>query len=209
MAIILIPDYFQFQIDSTFEIQRFQRKGGTYGGLGQTAEYADPIWSYNMKTIPVHIDEVGAYKEFFDSLEGVINSTLIYDPSKLKPAAYKYTNQTSWGAPVVTTISRVNSEIEISGLTQGTILTTGDMFSFVDDGRYHLHRMRTSVIVGVSGAVTLKISPRPSRNIVANNQSVSLFKPSCSAVMEVIPQTVVDRHQVFSVSGYQVTRSFI
>jgi len=208
MTPVEIPDILQFRTSRKFKLKRFQASGSEYGGLGQTIDYADPIWEYSFKTIPIRHEDVGEVEAFFESLEGIKNPVLVYDPARKRPATAP--SGTPWGSPVVSATSRALSVVQLSGLTEGFEIKKGDFFSFVESGRYHLYKSRTSVTATNTGVVDLEVSPRPARNLVASNQTVRFDKPVCCAVMKVEdPEIDENKHYIFTVSGHQMTSSFL
>ena len=165
MAALEIPTLVGFR-SRKFDIRHVQQTTNPgQNGFVQTINRAAPFWTAEYETPPLNETKENEARIFLDALEGSMNTFLAYDPKRIMPQAYQGQAEGSapWGAGVaITNYDYANSTIDLTGLTEGAIITKGDYVSVEIDDIWYLFRSMQTVTIGVLGtALDLIVKPRP------------------------------------------------
>ena len=144
---------------------------------------------------------------------------LAFDPERRVPLDYyqddgkPLASGSPWGAPTIVAHSRANRTFDLAGWAANQVLSVGDYFSFQDTGgRWHLHRIYEVASATGLGAVTVKVEPRPARNLVHGSASLRVRDACCTAVLSWNTDAFhwgVDNGAPLSITGTQIHRAFL
>lgn len=127
-----------------------------------TVEYGDPFWTIDMVTVPLRPARRLAVEAFIDSCRGGLRTVLYTPKHSCLPKAY-------WGNPTATEIATDGEldavsghDVTISNVTNGLVLTAGDLISMTTGDYHSLFRVEVgSTASGGEIDVTLNM-PVPS-----------------------------------------------
>lgn len=205
MALISLPTQFGVK-EKSFQIGYKQQITPGGGGYIQTIDRASPMWTADYTTGTMDEATKGIVQAALDALEGAMGSFLAYDPARLMPLAYA--NQplaaTPWGSPTCSAYSFANSQLTLSSMTPGAIVSYGDYISIYDGVAYWLYRSRSQLLVDGTGTVTLNVSPRPYSATLTGKAVVYRKAPAEMKIPNGIKETsAVGQGTVLTFTGVQ------
>lgn len=142
-----------------FDLNISQEVTPVEGGFVQGVQRTIPLWILAFETAPLRAERYNEWVAFIDSLNGVENSFLAWDPRRTKPFAYlsQPLANTPWGTANVVGADYTASTLSLT-FTNSTTITKGDYISFIRNNAWNLHRaMETKT--GTS--MTIRVRARP------------------------------------------------
>ncbi|TDT94552.1 hypothetical protein DFO45_2302 [Azorhizobium sp. AG788] len=148
-----------------FTPSRVQVTSRARGGLVQGAETGRTLWSVQGQTPELNEDEFEEMQAFFDSLRGVLNTFMLYDPARIRPRAYPGSGwagvtRAMGGAFDGTAFLSLASaySLSLTGLPLGYRIMAGDMLSWAWGSSRTLHRA-VETVTASGGGVTVQVEP--------------------------------------------------
>lgn len=163
----------------TFDLAKNQLVSPIGSGFVQTIQRAPDMWVGHYETPPLVSGAINDQnmQQFLDLLDGAGNTFLGFDPRKTKPQAYAASAYASepWSPggsvgsvaqPLLVAVNPSNSTIQLSNLTAGAQLTTGDMLSYRDANIWRCHRVIGNWTADGSGNLGgMTVTPTPPASI--------------------------------------------
>lgn len=158
-----------------------QQLARTADGRVTAQDLGPPIWrGVEFSTVPMRREEADGAISEFNSLRGALFSFYAYDVAKPRPAAAATDDQYDLTGITVSSISADRTQMALTGLPAGFVMTYGDFISVrTSIGGRELHRVVRAYPGSYNGLGTtplMEIEP-PARAAVAAADVVDLIKP--------------------------------
>lgn len=133
--------------DTDFNLINVDSYNVLSSGAGYGTEIAPPYWTADISVHAMSNLEQGYWDGFFDSLRGTKKSFLMYDVNRPDPimhpnpvGMHRADTSTFDGSVVILSFTDVRT-VNVLNLPTLFHMTTGDYISFVQAGKYSLHRI--------------------------------------------------------------------
>lgn len=156
-----------------FRLMHRQEISRTAAGQSFAKDLGPALWSYELSTTPIPLRQALKVQAFLQSLDGLIGTLTLYDPTRQTPASDP-TGSASLGSVTVTGIS--GNTITLGGLPIGFVLTPGDLLGVIVGGVPHLYEISESAIASGAGAASFEVAPQV-RSTLTTGLSASLVRP--------------------------------
>lgn len=157
-----LPDV-GYRIGDPFVLQRFTSQSQSGGRVTNIVEYADPLWTAGLTTIPMYEHEMRVVEAWWMSLREGLKSVLFQSPSYRAPAAHRESPAIAATAATVLSLSGGNI-VSLSGVPAGLVLQPGDYVSFGSGALRALGR--ATDVAGVGTTRTVTVEPAPPFSVV-------------------------------------------
>lgn len=186
-AAIEMPLYISSKVFDLNHAQQITPTGEN--GFIQTLQRSSPFWMAEYETPGLAEDRYQEWINFFDLLEGSMNTFLAYDPRRPMPYAYRSMStasdpwtQSGQPAPRITGQNYANSTIDLDRMENGAIITKSDLISVQVGGIWYLFRSQENRTAAANAVTALVVKPRPNiASLVAT--SIRYRKACCEMKM--------------------------
>lgn len=174
--------------ESVFEAPTQRQVTGLRNGEIVSAEVAPALWQGRITLKPMGIAAAAEIIALLSALEVPGNSFFVYNPDRAGPAYDSDGNIVNGLSPTISAFDANASTVDIAGLTNGYVISPGDMVSWeYDTGpRYALHRFVEGATVAGGLTGDLQVYPHI-RQPMAVSAAVLLRKAIAKAY--VVPGT--------------------
>lgn len=165
---------------------------GLAGGDILSAELAPALWRGEATVSPMPYDLAAEIAGVLDHLRVPGNAFRVYHPRRDGPAYDPDASIVSGLSPTISAWDTANSTITIAGLTNGYVISPGDMISWEygsNPTRYALHRFTEGATVSGGTTGALQVFPQI-RGTIAGGTAVEFNQPYCKAIL--VPGGVSD-----------------
>jgi len=151
--------------DTDFNLTNVDAYNALGSGSGFATEIAPPYWDASVSIHSMANLEQGYWDGFFDKLRGQKKSFLMYDANR--PTPITYPNVVGMALPLggsfdgsggIVSFTDVRT-VNANGFPANFQLITGDYISFVENGKYSLHRVSDDALGDSNGAITIPFEP--------------------------------------------------
>lgn len=158
---------------------------GLEGGDILSAEVAPALWQGTIALRPMPITFSAEIVALLSALEVPGRGFFAYPHDRAGPALDSDASVVGGLSPVIDSYSSANSTITITGLTNGYVISPGDMISWQYSSsptRYALHRFVEGATVAGGTTGALEVYPHI-RGTIAADTPVELDRPFCKALI--------------------------
>jgi hypothetical protein len=170
-------------------IVRFQSQNRRLGSdvvIPNNREYADPIWRFEMTTVPLYEADLALWQAWFLSLRGFGRRAYLRKFGRSRPITGLLSG---WnGVAGVAGISR--NGFDATGLPSGQKLTPGDWGVLLETGHRHLFRITDGGTASSGTISNMQVEPRIPTNIFTNNATARFM--DADGIFIVDPESIDD-----------------
>lgn len=160
----------KFAPQSSFRLQMRQEFSKDEAGQTHVKDIGPPLWVAKYQTHPMSLSDAHALETDLQTLDGGINLFEGWHPLRPLPLSNQ---QTALGGVVVNAINVDRTEMKLSGLPNGFVLTKTDWMSIDDGVNLHLCRLAETVIADGTGLTPyFEVRPAIRQNVAATQPVV-------------------------------------
>lgn len=167
--------------DTDFNLMNVDSFNTLSSGAGFATEIGAPYWDVSVSVHSMKNLEHGYWDGFFDKLRGQKKSFLMYDANRPTPIMYpnvvgmtKAGGGSFNGSCNIVSFTDVRT-VNVNGLPANFQMITGDYISFVQDGKYSLHRISDDCLGISGGSATFLFEPYVNNDIFDDTATLWVY----------------------------------